>query len=207
MVIVWAHQIPLIFSGPSRGALICSRYHYLGATFPDVTHSARCVMLVYVREAWEPRGFILGAIDCSCTLKATNDFSINWAVGETNEVCSATRLCKISTAHKSYQKKESKTGPWANFSLYISFEVTYNFFLRVYMVYLLFCAFCLSVIVVVVLCCCSCFLFVLPFFLLWPNIWGLFMGILIHVLIIYSWIHRLSSLLVKHNISERKVVF
>ena len=72
------------------------------------THSARCVMLVYVREAWEPRGFILGAIDCSCTLKATNDFSINWAVGETNEVCSATSVCIISTAHKSYQKMKKR---------------------------------------------------------------------------------------------------
>ena len=102
VVIMWCHQMPLVFSCPTRRALVCSRYHYLWASCSNITRSTWCVMLVKVLKVLKCWGLIFGAIDCCCVLPTINKLIINGIVGETNVVGTTTGMSIIAAAHKSF---------------------------------------------------------------------------------------------------------
>ena len=102
MAIMRGHQIPMILSGPTRRTLVGSRNHHLGATWPDVTHSTRCIMVLkFVLKTRKWRCFVLCAIYCSSTLPSTLVLIIYWIVGETDIVSAATNVSVVPTTYHS----------------------------------------------------------------------------------------------------------
>ena len=100
MVVVRGHQIPIILSGPTWGTLVRSRNHHLWATWSNVTHSARCIMLIKIPSCKAREWcLVLGTVYSCSTLPSTLVFVVNGFVGETDVVGATTGVSVVSTAH------------------------------------------------------------------------------------------------------------